>query len=146
MHVHKNLGSAALFVCIGLGAVIISLLNYDIGSMRRMGPGFFPLAVGAMLALLGLVLLGQSLRLATDDWVGRCNLRVVLPLMSGILAFGLLIRPYGLVAATSAMTCIAAFAVRDVRPWELLAIIALQCVLAVGIFVMALGMPISVWG
>src|SRR5690606_16500268 len=54
-----DLIAAALFV--GLGAFFaIEALHYDLGTPFRMGPGFLPLTLGAVLVALGLAIGAQG--------------------------------------------------------------------------------------
>ncbi|MEQ4539088.1 MAG: tripartite tricarboxylate transporter TctB family protein [Billgrantia sp.] len=57
-----DLYSGALFTAIGLGAMITAR-NYPMGSIDRMGPGFFPMVLGAIMAVLGIVLVLKNLDL-----------------------------------------------------------------------------------
>lgn len=145
MRVDTNLASGIMFVVIGLGALIISLMDYQIGTLRQMGPGFFPIIIGSALVVLGLVLVVQALRSDVKTWIEGVNLRSFMPILAGIFAFGILIQPFGLIIALSAMTLIGMFAIKEIRLIELPVIVALQCVLGVGIFVYALGMPLKIW-
>ena len=47
---HKDYYGGGLMIVIGLGAVACGA-DYQIGSLRQMGPGFFPVAVGVLLAM-----------------------------------------------------------------------------------------------
>ncbi len=49
----------ALMLLIGVGAVVQGV-GYDVGSLSRMGAGFFPVALGTLLALLGIALAGSA--------------------------------------------------------------------------------------
>ncbi|HEV7718132.1 MAG TPA: tripartite tricarboxylate transporter TctB family protein [Arsenicitalea sp.] len=49
-----------LLVVIGLWAAFQGL-GYDVGTLRQMGPGFFPTALGILLALTGVVLFGTAI-------------------------------------------------------------------------------------
>lgn len=53
---YRELTTAALLVCLGLGYGIWAYLNYDLGTLRRVGPGMFPLGLGGALALIGVFL------------------------------------------------------------------------------------------
>jgi len=55
MHKHK-VYAAALALIIGVAAALGSL-NYSMGTLARMGPGYFPLLLGIVLALIGFLIL-----------------------------------------------------------------------------------------
>jgi hypothetical protein len=65
---HNDYYAGALMLVIGLGAIYEGL-RYKIGTLSKMGPGFFPVAIGAVLALLGvLIALGaRSAAPAAED-------------------------------------------------------------------------------
>lgn len=44
---------AAVLALCGVGVAVYAVAFYDIGRLRRMGPGFFPLILGGMLAVIG---------------------------------------------------------------------------------------------
>src|SRR5690606_8490719 len=45
----SDLGAGAIFIAIGLGFAAITLLELDIGTARRMGPGYFPIMLSGIL-------------------------------------------------------------------------------------------------
>ncbi|MGN6528171.1 MAG: tripartite tricarboxylate transporter TctB family protein [Burkholderiaceae bacterium] len=57
----KDHAGGALLVAAGI-AVVAASLGYGVGSLRQMGSGYFPLALGVVMALMGAVLL------ATTPW------------------------------------------------------------------------------
>ena len=52
--------AGGLMILIGLGAAAEGS-NYHVGTLVRMGPGFFPVALGVILVLLGLMIAGTAL-------------------------------------------------------------------------------------
>lgn len=50
-----NVLSGLIFTGVGVGVVIASM-DYDFGSVARMGPGFFPRVLGVVLTALGIVI------------------------------------------------------------------------------------------
>jgi hypothetical protein len=129
---------------IGLGAAAIWIAqDYPFGSLRRMGPGFFPTALGWILVGLGTVIAaGGVLRgglLPRPEW------RNMIAVLAALLAFALMLERFGLIAAAVALVVIAAAADRSssLRGTVVLAV----CLIAmtVGIFVEGLGMPFRLW-
>ena len=49
----------ALMSLIGLGAILEGQ-SYGIGTLTRMGPGFFPVALGGVMILLGILIAGSA--------------------------------------------------------------------------------------
>ena len=52
----QRYGSGAILIVLGL-ALAWKSLDYRIGVLARLGPGFFPLMLGVVLAVLGLLIL-----------------------------------------------------------------------------------------
>ena len=55
-----DMKSGLFFAVVGVFAVWRGL-DYDMGTAARMGPGYFPVVLGGVLALLGLAILGRGL-------------------------------------------------------------------------------------
>jgi putative tricarboxylic transport membrane protein len=111
---NKDYYGGALMIAIGLAAVIQGR-QYPIGTLSRMGPGFFPVAVGAILAFTGLAIA------VTARFAARKAEETALPpewrgwfcIGLSIVAFVVLGRYGGLVPATFAIVFIAALADRQ---------------------------------
>ncbi|MFV3073777.1 tripartite tricarboxylate transporter TctB family protein [Niveispirillum fermenti] len=134
----------------GIALVLVSILAFSqIGDLRmgtasRMGPGYFPIVLAGLTGLLGLVIAGRSLVLDGPP-LDRLHWRQALPLLGGIVAFGLAIRPLGLVAASALLFGVAALASDDTRWRELLVVSVVLILFAVGLFVLLLGLPFPLW-
>jgi hypothetical protein len=55
----KDHVGGALLLAVGAAAVVAGL-GYQVGSLRQMGPGFFPVVLGALMALAGLAILATT--------------------------------------------------------------------------------------
>lgn len=132
-------GGALLAVC-GLVFSWYAAWQYDLGTLRRMGPGMFPMALG-----LGLALFGGLLMVPAFFRPGiRPHIRVWTPLfvLTGVAAFALTIRPFGLIPAILAVTIISSFAELRVRPVSLTLLCAALCLMSWLTFHVGLGLPI----
>lgn len=114
-------------------------LNYNIGSLRRMGPGYFPVCIGILIAVFGLVLLLPALRrpgtMPVPEW------RPLLWICAGIFAFTVMVERFGLVPATVALTLLAAMAENAPRPVTTVVLAAALSLIGVVIFTWGLGIP-----
>ena len=136
--------AGALFLAIGLLALYMAQ-GYTIGGARRMGPGYFPAMLGALLALLGLVQVVASLGGARRV-MSRIAIRPVLFIILAAASFGLLLRPVGLIAAVMAAVILAAMASPQSRPVSaLLLAVGLAAGSAI-VFVQLLGQPLPLVG
>ena len=133
---------------LGLGALGVAI-GYPVGRLAQMGPGLFPVALAVALTLLGIAvcatgLRGPALKEADRPLVGPAA-RPLLFVTLGLVAFAVLVRPLGLVPATTALVLIASRADRGF-PWVLAVPLALAlAAMATGIFVYGLGLPFRVW-
>src|SRR5262245_29016938 len=95
----QDFWSGVLFGGLGLSAAIYAATQYQIGTAVRMGPAYFPIWVGGLLAILGAVLVARSLAYSGPPrppiyW------RPTLAIAAASIAYGYLLKPLGLVIAT----------------------------------------------
>src|SRR5262245_37937598 len=139
----KDFWAGLIFVAIGAGFILLAQ-QYRLGDMHRMGPALFPTLVGALLALLGAVIAGRSFVL-DGEAVPRLYARPLGISVLAIVLFGLALQWLGLVAAVAVLVMVGAYAARDVRPLENLALAAVMVLFSVGVFVWLLGLPLPLW-
>lgn len=132
--------AGAVFLAFGLWFGTVSLLRLEIGTAFRMGPGYAPLVLSGVLALLGLLILASSLR-AAPEGTGRVAWRGLALLLPAPILFGLAVRPLGFVPAVFLAVLLASFASPRMRPWQALALAAAVTVFATAVFSYGLGLP-----
>ena len=143
MRLTKDFLSGAMFIVFGGGAAVIAL-GYNFGTPARMGSGFFPVVIGVIIAIMGLVLVVRSLlRPASDEAVGVIQFRPVVFISAAIVIFGLLIEDAGLLASLAALIVVARFAGREGSPLELAVMVVVLIAIAVGIFVYGLNIRLK---
>jgi hypothetical protein len=134
-----------MFSGFGLGAAIIAS-GYGFGTPARMGPGFFPIVVGVLLAAMGLALIVQSLMNPQADMpVEPLHWRPLFFISAAIASFGILIEERGLIVALVALIVIGRFAGREGSMLELAVMVVVLIAVAVGIFVYALNIYLRLW-
>jgi hypothetical protein len=139
----KDFWAGLIFVGIGLAFIALAS-QYRLGTMHRMGPAMFPILVGALLAVLGAIIALRAFVLAGDP-VPRFYARPIGVSLLAIVLFGLALQWLGLVAAIAVLVLIGAYAARDVRPLENVALAAVMIVFSVAVFVWLLGLPLPLW-
>lgn len=150
----KDYYGGALMVLIGLGA-IYGGTDYHIGTLSHMGPGFFPAALGGLLALTGVLIAmsarsGESTPPAPGD--GHANglpdLRGSVCIILGILAFLLLGEYGGLLPATFAIVFISALGDRKNTIKQAILLSVAMSAIAVVVFwwALQLQLPLFRWG
>ena len=112
-----------------------------IGTFGGMGPGMLPRGLAVLLGLLG-ALLAVDPVLEGGPRLERWSSRAPIFVLGAVVAFGLAVRPLGLVVAGPLAIVISAFASDEVRWPETLLFGALMTAFCVGLFKFALGLPI----
>ena len=77
--------------------------------------------------------------------VPRFYLRPIGVSLLGIVLFGVALQSLGLIAAVAVLVLVGAYAARDVRPLENLALAAVMIAFSVAVFVWLLGLPLPLW-
>ena len=139
----KDFWSGILFIAFGCAGIWFGR-NYAIGSLSRMGPGFFPMMMSIALIGTGAFVLARSL-VVPGEPIERIALLPQLLILAAIVAFGLLIERVGLAVSVMAVAVISGIAAQGLRWYELLALALAMSALSVALFVYLLGQPIPVW-
>jgi len=136
------LGGGAM-LALGLGIAAYAASHYQIGTLRRMGPGFLPLGCGVLLAGFGAIIAlpawsrpGEAVPVA---W------REALCVLASILIFGLGMTRLGLVPATALAVLVASVpAPHGGVVWRLV-LAAVVSLMTWAVFVAGLRLSIPVW-
>jgi Tripartite tricarboxylate transporter TctB family len=139
-----------VFVAFGLAFAIASL-RYQLGTLLRMGPGYFPLALGGILVLLGVLIVGKGFVAgagagAGEERFGSVPWRALLLIVLAVLFFGLTVRGLGVVVSTAVSALLTAFASYRTGILAAVAIAAGLTVLCVLIFLLALQLRLPMFG
>ena len=132
------------FIALG-GFFIYQCLNLELGTAFRMGPGYFPLVLAVILAILGVVVLVQATRVQGEP-MGPLARRGKLFILPAPGFFGLTVRGLGFVPSLFFTALIAAFASTRMKPLMALALAAAITVFSVAVFSYALGLPFERFG
>ena len=150
----KDFFAGLMYLVVG-AAFAIGAVGYNVGSAARMGPGYFPLILGVLLAAIGvLISIKATVSGPSDgDPIGKWAWKQVFFILAANFAFGLLlvgvpalgIPGMGLIVAIIGLVFIASVAGYNVNYKEVL---VLALVLAAGsyaVFVWALNLQFPVW-
>jgi len=150
----KDFFSGLMFTVVGV-AFAWGATTYTVGTGARMGPGYFPLMLGILMALIGLGIMFTGLSVETTDGekIGKWAWKQVVFILGANLAFGVLlgglpsigVRPWGMIIAIYALVIISSLAGHE---FKLPSVLILATVLAVGsyvAFIWALKLQIQVW-
>jgi hypothetical protein len=135
----KDFWAGLMFIAFGLLAIVVAH-DYPMGTAVRMGPGYFPTYLGAIMMVIGAITAGGAYR-AQGNAVERWGWRPLLWLSAAFAAFGVIIESAGFVLALLALIIASSLAGRDTRPLELAVLIAVLITGSVALFVYALELP-----
>jgi hypothetical protein len=143
----QDFGAGAVFVAIGAAGLYFAS-DLSFGSAARMGPGYFPMLLSAIILFIGLVIGFKALRVEGPP-VERIPLRPIVVIVVCVVGFGMLIEQLGVAIAAAALVLLASLARPGARsPARLMESIALAIglsIFVITVFVYALGQPLPVW-
>lgn len=115
----KDFFSGLMFMLVGI-AFAWGSTSYNVGTGARMGPGYFPLVLGVLMAILGLVIAIKAtvVNTADGDKIGSWAWKPLFFIIAANLVFGVMlgglpsikIPAMGLILAIYALTFIASMA------------------------------------
>ena len=150
----KDFFSGLMFMSVG-AAFAWGATKYSVGTGARMGPGYFPLMLGVLLAVLGSVITFKSLVVETagGDKIGSWAWKPLVFIILANLIFGVVLAglpsiklpAMGMIVGIYALTFIASMAEPG---WKVKNTFILSTILAIGsyiAFVVILKLQFPVW-
>ena len=150
----KDFFSGLMFTVVG-ASFAYGATSYSIGTGGRMGPGYFPLLLGVILAILGSAIMFKALVVETQDGekIGKWAWKPLFFIIAANVLFGVLLGglpslglpAMGLIAAIFGVTLVASLAGDTFKLKEVL---ILSVVLSIGsylAFIMLLKLQFPVW-
>ncbi len=150
----KDFYSGLVYTVVG-AAFAYGATSYNIGTGARMGPGYFPLLLGVMLASIGAIILFKSLvvETPTGDEVGSWAWKPLVFIIAGNLLFGILLGGLpsiklpgmGLIAAIYGTTLVVSMAGDKFKLQEVLILATVLSVMSYLAFILLLKLQFPVW-
>ncbi|MEN9721370.1 MAG: hypothetical protein RIT13_2075 [Pseudomonadota bacterium] len=150
----KDFYSGLLYTVVG-AAFAYGATSYNIGTGARMGPGYFPLLLGSILAIIGGVILLKALvvETPTGDRIGSWAWKPLSFIISGNLLFGVLLGglpsiklpAMGLIVAIYGTTLVVSMAGDKFKLKEVLILATVLSVLSYLAFIVLLKLQFPVW-
>ena len=150
----KDFFSGLMFTAVGL-AFAWGATKYSLGTAARMGPGYFPLMLGILMAILGGVITFKALVVETEDGdkVGRWALKPLFFIISANLLFGLMLGglpsikfpAFGLIVGIYALTFVASLAGKEFKFKEVAVLATILAVISYLAFILLLKLQFPVW-
>ncbi len=150
----KDFFAGLMFMALGL-AFAWGATTYKLGTGARMGPGYFPLMLGVLLAVLGMIVTFKALVVETVDGqkIGKWAYRPLIFIIGGNLIFGICLgglpsiglKPLGLMVGIYALTFVASMAEAGWRFKPTLFLATFLAALSYLAFVVVLKLQFPVW-
>jgi putative tricarboxylic transport membrane protein len=136
----KDFWAGVMFIAFGVGFMIVAR-NYAMGSSVRMGPAYFPMVLGGILAIIGLAIFVKSFA-TNGPPVPRIVFRPMTLIILAIVLFGIFLKPLGLVVSAAILIGLGAFGGHEFKTKEVAILYAVLVIFSVLVFVKGLGLPI----
>ena len=93
----RDFWSGLMFIVVGI-VFAVGATNYSMGSSARPGPGYFPLILSVIMAILGGIVLFKALTIETEggDLIGPFAWRPLIVIVAAITVFGLALPRLGM--------------------------------------------------
>lgn len=150
----KDFLAGLMYTIVGIGFAW-GATNYTIGEGARMGPGYFPLMLGIVLAVLGLMVTFAALVVETEhgDKVGAIAWKPLCFIIGSNIVFGIClggipklgIPSLGLIVGIYALTFIASMAGEEHKSKEVLVLATVLAIISYLAFIVLLNLQFPVW-
>jgi hypothetical protein len=151
----RDFFSGLMFMAVGVAFALGAYTSYSIGEGARMGPGYFPLVLGILLAGLGGFIIFEAMVVETEDGepIGKWAWRPLGFIIGANVLFGILLGglpsiglpPMGLIVGIYGLVFVASLAGDEFNVKENL---ILSTILAIGsylAFIKLLNLQFPVW-
>jgi hypothetical protein len=150
----KDFYSGLMFLAVGAGFAW-GATNYTIGEGARMGPGYFPLMLGIVLAIIGAFVIFESMVVETEDGekIGKFAWKPLFFIIFANVLFGVMIGglpaigfpSMGLIVGIYVLTFVAALAGEEFKFKEVTILATFLAILSYVAFVWLLSLQFPVW-
>lgn len=132
-------------LALAFGAFMLDkALDYPLGSMLRMGPGFFPAVLSGLIIILGAALALHGFRRRPSAPAAEIRLRPLVTISTAVVLFSLMIERFGIAPATMALVLVSSLAGARLRPWRILIMVVATTAAIYVIFIVILQLPLPV--
>jgi Tripartite tricarboxylate transporter TctB family len=150
----KDFFAGLMFLLVGI-AFAWGATNYNIGEGARMGPGYFPLMLGILLALIGLFITFEAMVVETEDGekIGKAAWKPLFFIIGANVIFGICIGglprlgipAMGLIVGIYALTFTASLAGDEFKAREVAVLATALAILSYLAFIVLLKLQFPVW-
>ena len=154
MKSQKDFFSGVMFLAVGI-AFAIGAKNYTFGTAARMGPGYFPMMLGIILAGLGVLIMVQAFlkKVEGGEKIGAWAWKPLSYIIAANLLFGVLlgglpkfgIPAMGMIVAIYGLTIVSSLAGERFNWKEVLVLATVLAILSYCAFILLLKLQFPVW-
>jgi hypothetical protein len=141
----RDLAAGGLFVVIGLAFGLNAWFTLRIGDVFAMGPGYFPVALGLILAGFGVAIALQGIGRPSEAF-GHVPWRGLVLVIGAIFFFGVTVRGLGMAPALFVGTLMSSLSTGRMTLLAAAALSLAITVFSVLVFIYALALPYPVFG
>lgn len=105
---YGDITGGALLSALGVSVAVYATQHYSLGTLTRMGPGMFPIAIGYLLILLGAIIMLPAFFRAGE--FPSIKWRPIVACLLAVFLFGFLIERVGIAFTILALSCAAVLA------------------------------------
>jgi hypothetical protein len=137
----EDFWAGMMFIGFGLVAIIVAR-DYPMGSAMRMGPGYFPTYLGAIMMALGAIIAFRSTKVQGEG-IHAFGWRGLFFLSFAFFSYGLMIDNFdvGFIPSIAAVVLLSTLATREFRLVESLILMAVLALGTTALFIWGLGLP-----
>jgi putative tricarboxylic transport membrane protein len=136
---NRDFWAGAMLIATGAVAIVIAR-NYAFGTTLRMGPGYFPTVLGALLILFGFYLVIVGLR-RNEKIAGNWSLRALIMLPLSMVLFGVLMEYAGFIPALVGLVFGSSAAGKEFKFVEVALLSIVLTAICVVLFIWGIGLP-----
>jgi len=138
---------AGMLAAIGAAGLVIGL-DYEFGSMRRMGPGYFPVVLSGILVVLAIAEMLSAVLKPDPEATGALDWRPMCAILAAVAGFAVTIELFGLLPAFFVVIGLSTLSERGYGLLPATVISLVTCLAAWLLFDRLLGMtlPLLHWG
>lgn len=127
------------------GFIIAEASTYSLGTLRQMGPGYFPIMIGTCMVILALIMVATARPSTGPQPIGMDQLRGILFVAAAFLAFAFTVETLGMLVSVFLAVFLSALGNRNTSARQATILAVGTAVVATLIFRVGLGLQIQAY-
>ena len=140
----KDFYAGLMYAAIGVGAIVVAQ-SYNLGTSVRMGPGYFPTVLGALLLIVGSISMVRAFT-HEGEAIKRFFWKEIVLVLGSVALFGIMVRGAGLLPSLLVLVVVSAWASDQFKIKNTLLLAVVTSIFSVLVFVKGLGLPFAIIG